>query len=133
MAKNIKYIYDKEKGYSVPLKEDGYNNKSAWVRDDTIEPHLSDADGYSMFDSLSAYKKHLAELGFEITGGDHLTGRGMADYKADTPLEEIEETVARVVQLNEWGMYPLTEREKEICQQEQRRIERYKRDHHWKD
>lgn len=78
------------------------------VQDDTIEPIESMVDSSrQMFDSKSAYKKHLKENGYEITGGDHLTGNyGGYKKKYEGSLEHNFKEIERKV---EWGMLPPTD------------------------
>lgn len=103
----------------VPIEQVFRENLSAYVWDDTVEEFESHATGErKKFNSMSAYKRHLAEHGFEITGGDHLTGRTVENTPWKPDKEQLLATIAEEVRKNEWGMNPLTEKEKHRCQQE---------------
>lgn len=98
-----------------------------YVQDDTMEPTESMAtDGGAIFTSKSAYKRHLREHGYEITGGAHLTGNTKPKpYKADR--EKIKETLLETERKLKWGMIPADEKENETCQQQERDYQRYKK------
>ena len=66
-------------------------------------------------DSLSKYKAHIKEHGYEITGGEHFTGRGINDFKPSDIINEAEMRDASLREMNSarWGMMPCTELEKE--------------------
>ena len=94
------------------------------VKDDTMDPFVSHATSEGkVFDSMSKYKEHLERHGYEITGGDHITGVTMETHRPRASREEINASVMKAIQLNKWGMAPLTEKEKEICLRENRKIE----------
>ena len=99
-----------------------------YVHQDSMEPIESMAsDTGEVFDSKSAYKRHLDEKGFEVTGGDHLTGRGVHDFEYQPDRAEINESVKEQINNLKWGNAPLTEKEKQLCRWEQRQLERYKK------
>lgn len=124
MAVIQRFIWDKETQKMIPYAEHAMKQFQAqrahFVKDDTLlEPIESYATGERlMFDSMSKYKAHLKEHGFEITGGDHLTGRGVQDYKRESQFEKIREVVAEQYNRHEWGMAPISERDRHICQLE---------------
>jgi hypothetical protein len=100
--------------------QEGYSNKSAFVRDDTILDGLESPLTGEKYYSMSQYRKHIAENGYEITGGDHFTGRGLMDYKHVPDVEEIRRDAAEVIRRNEWGMQPVSEKDRARATEEQR-------------
>lgn len=94
---------------------------TAVVKGDRMEPFESYATGErKMFDSMSAYKAHLAEHGMEITGGDHLTGKTVENHRYKSDRGEIIESIREVRNQLKYGDFPLSEKEKERCNREQR-------------
>lgn len=96
---------------------------------DDIEPTESLAtDEGLVFTSKSALRAHYKQHGFEDTGGDHLLSE--REHKAniqafkDARKIEIRKEVEQQLNKLKWGMAPLTEKEKYICQQEERRYKR---------
>jgi hypothetical protein len=89
-----------------------------YVQDDLREL-ISPITGETI-DSLSKYKRHIKEHGYEITGGEHFTGKGLGDFKAKDLINEAEMQEVSRVELNKsrWGMMPSTEREKELWKEE---------------
>ena len=118
------YKWDKGKQEMVLIYEEGYNNKSAFVRDDTILDGLESPLTGEKYYSMSQYKRHLAAEGYEITGGDHFTGRGMMDFKHKTDMNEMRADVEKSLNDVAWGNANLSEKQKQMCVDEQRRLER---------
>ena len=87
------------------------------------------------FDSKSAYKKHLAEHGYEITGGDHLTGkntdepRKIKDWREEQrkaewgmrPPDDITAALREQQRKIKWGMAPKTEEDEAKWKEEERK------------
>lgn len=96
-------------------EEDRKTPKLHFVQDDTIEPTMSHAtDEGKIFTSRSELNKHYKEHGFECTGGSHLTGKGLYDFKYPKPNpREIRDTIEKVACELDAGMHPLTEKERE--------------------
>jgi hypothetical protein len=122
-----RWRYDKqlEKVVEIGTPEDP--RSFHYVQDDTIPPTVSHAtDEGKVFTSRSQLYQHYRENGFECTGGDHFTGRGVMDwhYKAD-PADIRRDAEIALNQLR-WGMAPVSEREKELCCQEERTYQEYK-------
>jgi hypothetical protein len=69
------------------------------------------------FTSKSALRRHYKEHGYEDTGGSHLSKGSPKPYKSN--YEEIRNSVAESLNKLKWGMAPLTEKERELCQKEQ--------------
>ncbi len=112
--------------------EDRRSNEAPFVITDEIDPVVSYAtDEGKVFDSRSALKAHYKEHGFEMTGGDHIKTEAQkraeaAEYKAKR-FEDIKKDVQITLNKTKWGMAPITEREKYICQQEERRYQQWKK------
>lgn len=138
-----KFKVDKQSGKSIEVVK-SLPPEIHSVQDDTIPPTVSHAtDEGLVFTSLSKLKAHYAEHGYEISGGDHLTGRGALDFKRrfDDPREyaravqwgmaEIDPDMwaetAEALRKVKWGMAPISEREQALCEREQRSWEAYKR------
>ena len=85
-----------------------------YVQQDTIDPIESQAtDEGKVFDSASKLKEHYKEHGYEMTGGDHLTGEGLQDFKyPKTDRRQINDTIREKEAKLYWGMEPLTEKER---------------------
>ena len=85
-----------------------------YIQQDSIDPVESHAtDERKVFDSRSKLYNHYKEHGYEVTGGDHLTGKGLQDFKyPKTDRNEINDTVRECKQRLDWGMEPLTEKER---------------------
>ena len=74
------------------------------VHDDTIYPPIESmaTNKGEMFDSMTKYKAHLKQHGFEITGGSHNDG---ARNAGDKPAKEwTEEDLREAARKAEWGM-----------------------------
>ena len=122
-----KYRFDKatQKMVEVDL---GHKPKQElhYVQGDEIEAVESMAtDQREIFTSRSALKRHYKEHGYEMTGGDHITGKPIPAPKASR--EEIRISLLQAKQKLEWGMAPMNEKEKEICNQEERAYREYKK------
>ena len=99
-----------------------------YVQDDTIPPTVSHAtDEGRVFTSRAALYEHYKQHGFECTGGTHLTGKGCADWKYKSDPADIRRDAEIALNKIKWGMAPISEREKEVCHQEERNYESYKR------
>lgn len=97
-----------------------------YVLQDTMEPIESMATPYGeMFDSRSAYKAHLKAHGYEETGKDHLTRKPPPPYKPD--FREIRETIEKTYYDIRENRVPISERERALCQQEERNYQAYLR------
>lgn len=97
------------------------------VQDDTIPPTVSHAtDEGKVFTSRSALYAHYKEHGYECTGGAHLTGKGVADFKYETDVEGLRSDIAENLNKIKWGMAPISERERELCRMEERAYQEYK-------
>ena len=83
---------------------------------------MADASG-RVFTSRSAYKRHLKERGFEVTGGDHLTGK---PPETRSNYDEIREDATRIANQIKYGDYPFSEKDKELCRREQRVLDQWK-------
>jgi len=94
-------------------KETGLPESHGLVMDE-IEPTESYAtDERKIFTSRSKLMEHYKENGFECTGGDHIKGKGMQDFKyPKTPREEINASVEKTLNQLKWGEAPLTEKER---------------------
>ncbi len=91
-----KFTY--KNGKIAPYKQKAKKNLHS-VHQDTIDPTVSplSEDGSLIFDSLSAYKAHLKENGYEITGGAHNDGAKNMSEELHLPAEEIARRA-------DWGM-----------------------------
>ena len=111
-------------------KESQVEIDAPFVQDDTIPPteSLATAEG-KVFDSMSQLKRHYKHNGYEMTGGDHLTGKGVLDFKFKSDLQDIRSDILEAKRKIEWGMAPVTEREREICHREEMRYKTFKKNH----
>lgn len=97
-----------------------------YVQDDTIPPTMSHAtDEGKVFDSRSKLYAHYKENGFECTGGSHLCGYGVSDYRHKADIEEIRRDCAESLRRLQWGMVPVSDKEREICKREERAYQEY--------
>ena len=91
-----------------------------YIQTDEIPPTMSHATSEGkIFTSKSKLFQHYKDHGFECTGGDHLTGKGVADFRYISNHDETMADVAESLRKIKWGMAPLTEKEKEICRREE--------------
>jgi hypothetical protein len=147
----LKKTYSVERDTGKLIAKQQFKPKAVHaVRDDTLlEPIESMITG-EKFDSMTRYKRHLDQHGYEITGGDHLQGRAVDEdrtrFKTEHDRREHERAVAWGMALPDpdiyhtvreaerkikWGMAPLSDKEKEICQRESRKIQDYKNRRKW--
>jgi hypothetical protein len=99
-----------------------------FVQGDEIPPTISHAtDEGRVFESRSALYAHYKEHGFECTGGDHMTGRGVRDYQHRSDINEIRADLHEQARQIKWGMAPCNEKQREIWNREERNYENYRR------
>lgn len=91
--KRGRWRWDREEQRLVPFSAPRAPQVHAVKQDTVLEPFASplDESGAKRFDSMSAYKRHLKEHGYEITGGDHLNGRPAEDWHYEPDGREIRE------------------------------------------
>jgi hypothetical protein len=96
-----------------------------FVQEDTIDPVVSHATAEGrVFDSRSKLMEHYKEHGYEVTGGDHLTGHGLNDgFNIGFDEAMTRDAVEKAVMDIKYDKVPFTEREKEACRREQRKLE----------
>lgn len=95
-----------------------------FVHPDTIPPTESMAtDKREVFESKSALMRHYAEHGYECVG--KVDVRGPKEYKPDQ--QQIADDWREAERLAKWGMVPLTEREKQLCIEEERNYQEWKK------
>lgn len=132
MGRKIRQIgvWNKELQKVVWYDEDGIplEGVAPAVWDDTIPPteSMATAEG-KVFDSKSALMRHYKEHGYECTGGDHITGRGIQDYRHKSSKEEIKADILEAKRKLQWGEVPMTELEKEVCRREERAYRQYRK------
>ncbi len=102
------------------------------VHQDTMDPIVSMAtDEGLVFTSRSAYKRHLKMHGFEVTGGSHILGEKEQRARIEAQKAKRRADIKHDIEVNlnklKWGMIPLSEKEKHICQQEERAYREYKK------
>lgn len=143
--KNRIWKWSKDAGRIIEISPGAVPDVDApYVQDDSIPPTVSHAtDEGLVFTSRSKLYEHYRQHGFECTGGSHLTGKGIrSDPRKFECAEErarkaawgmlkvdsdIRAEVAESLRKIKWGMAPLTDREKSICQKEQERYREYAR------
>lgn len=122
-------MWDKEKKKFVDFDE--YKKPKAeapMVITDDIPPTESMATlDAPVFTSKRKLRQHYKEHGYIETGGEHLKLKPREPYKPDP--REIRDAVAKALNDIRYGNVQFTEREKELCKQEQRKFEQYKRSH----
>lgn len=130
MAIRQRYIFDQETQTMIPIEEYRLQQRvrSGHVVEDTlleaIRSHATD-EGL-MFDSRSKYLAHLKQHGFEVTGGDHLTGKSLEDWKPPKATRrEILDDVEKCYHDIKWGRTEFNERVKERCLRENRAYQEY--------
>lgn len=109
-----------------PYRRPEVNAPAVWG--DEIPPTVSHAtDEGRVFESRSALYRHYKENGFECTGGDHLTGRGLSDYRHRSSIEDIRADLLETKRQCEWGMAPVSDMQRERWNREERSYQEYKR------
>lgn len=94
-------------------KQDGYRMTHGLVMDEIPPTESYATNERKVFTSRSKLLQHYDEEGFVCTGGDHLTGKGLADAKPPKAnREEINDSVREAIRLNNYGMAPMTEKER---------------------
>ncbi len=146
MTKRETLVWDKATQKMVPLNKKKVDVDAPFVQMDEIPPTMSHATSEGLvFTSRSKLLQHYKENGFECTGGSHLTGEGIGPKRKERldPREiarraewgmlrvdpEIRAEVMKAKQRLEWGMAPLSEREKSLCQEEERQYKMYAKNH----
>lgn len=124
-----KYKYHKGSDSVVEVTRPGVRPVDApYVQDDTIPPTVSHAtDEGRVFTSRAALYAHYKEHGFECTGGSHLTGKSFTDFEYKSDIEDVRADLYDTYNKLQWGMIPLTEKEKEGCLREARAYRDYVR------
>lgn len=102
MAKKQSYKWNKQTQSMEPEFKAASDVEAPFVQDDTLpEPIESMATpDRQMFDSKSAYERHLKAHGYEVTGGSHNTGNHGGYKRKVTDCMEERERKAK------WGMLP---------------------------
>ena len=121
------WVYDRATGKCRKIEEPKKIEVDApWVKTDEIPPTESMATpNREMFTSKARLREHYRQHGFIETGGERFTPP--KPPKADP--EEIRNDVAKALNDLRWGNVPITEKQRELCKQEQRMLEQYKRNH----
>lgn len=123
-----KWKWDKTLEKIVEIGVDDQPQLAPNVQDDTIPPTVSHATEEGLvFTSLSKLKEHYKQHGFEMTGGDHFTGKGIADWKYKADREDLRRDVEKSLNKIKWGMAPISEKERELCKSEEREFQAYRR------
>lgn len=112
-----RWVWTKDRG--LVAKAEYRPPRLHYVQQDTRDPFVSHVNGKT-FDSMSAYKRHLKQEGYEIKGGERLPPVPGSDLKANS--EDIRADTERAAQLIKWGMAPSTSEERELWEQENRKI-----------
>ena len=108
--------------------EDRVGRGRLYIQGDEIPPTMSHATSEGlMFTSKSALRRHYREHGFEDTGGSHLQGKDIASFRYKPNREEILHDVRESLRQLQWGEVPFTEREREVCRQEEREYQQYRK------
>lgn len=94
-----------------------------FVVTDEMAPTLSHADG-KYYTSKSKLRREYKRLGVVETGG---RPKWKPPTKLKSDINGIRDSVAKALNDARYGMAPLTEREKELCKQENRKFQEYKR------
>lgn len=98
---------------------------SPYVHQDTIDPIESMAtQDREMFDSKSAYRRHLKEHGFVESYGHTPKAEPVDKEKY---RKELRETAEKAFYDLKYDRIPLSEKEKELCKQEQRKYQDWKK------
>ena len=98
--------------------------KSAQVVEDTCDPFVSHVDSEGrVYDSMSAYKRDLDEKGYEVTGGDHNTGKTVENHRYKSDRNEINASVQEAQRRVRYDMEPFSKLEKQRCLEHQRAIQ----------
>lgn len=107
-----RYYWDKEQQKMVEIRPVKETEAGIYVATDEIPPTESHATHEGkIFTSKKKLFQHYKQHGFECTGGEHLTGRGLADYEPPKPnSREIRETVERSYHDLIWGRVPKPEK-----------------------
>lgn len=116
------FRFDKKTHQTVPIKEaPKLKSLAPMISTDTIEPIMSHATHEGkIFDSKSAYRRHLRENGFEDTGGEHL--KDVRPPKTDEEeMTECVEDVEKAYYDVKYGRVQFTEKEKENHLREERK------------
>ena len=124
---NRVFKYDKILGRCIEggVKKSG--EELHYIQDDTIPPTESHATSEGkIFTSRSELYRHYKEHGYECTGGSHLSGKGVADWKHKSSIEDIRNDTADTLNKLRWGDVPTTEKERELCRREEREYQMYK-------
>jgi len=127
-----KFKWDEKRSKLVSLekrKHSEVNESATFHRDEILDGVESPLTGDKFF-SMSRYKEHLAESGYEITGGDHLKGKiKYEDYRYKTDPKELREDIERAYYDIKYSRIPMTEQEKEANLRELRETASRKRNH----
>ena len=120
-----RYRWDKKLKAMVEITPE--TKEFHYVQDDTILPTVSHAtDEGKVFTSRSALYEHYRQHGYECTGGSHLTGKGVFDYKYKCNPEDLRRDIEQGLNQVKWGMAPISEKERELCNQEERTYQEYR-------
>lgn len=95
-----------------------------FVIGDEIEPTMSMTGTDKIHTSKSTLRREYKELGFVETGGAHL-GQKPERVDPEKKHREIREDILKSMNDLRWGNVPQTEKEKEICQREERQYQEY--------
>ena len=106
-----------------PEKEKPVVDAPTIITDDIPGGVESMLDG-SIYHSMSRYKRHLNDNGYEITGGDHLTGKVPERPKVN--VEELRDEVERSLMDIKYGRIEFSEKEKQLHLEENRNFKAYK-------
>lgn len=115
------WVYDKATGKLRKLPERPKPGPRIYVQQDTRDAFESPITG-EMFDSMSAYRRHLREHGYFEKGGERAKRPEGFDLKVDE--DEVYEDVQLAAQQIKWGMAPSTSDEREIWEKEERERKR---------
>jgi hypothetical protein len=115
-------------GKLVSVSEKSQSKEVSFVVSDEIAPTVSHAtDEGKVFTSKRALRAHYREHGCIEVGGEKATPVQVKRYVPDP--KEIRDTVTKALNDLRWGNVPISEREKELCKQEMRKLEQYRRNH----
>lgn len=94
-----------------------------YVIGDTLPAPVMSMTGSDLVtDSRSRLLQDYAEHGYECTGGDHL-GQKPPTIDREKRRQEIRDELLKNLNDLRWGNVPVSEREKEICLREERRLQ----------
>ena len=120
------WVWDKDQHCFVEFGKKKIEVNAPSIITDEIEPTMSMTGSDKIHTSKSTLRREYKEKGFVETGGDHLGAKPEVEDK-EKYRKELRDDIEKTLNDLRWGNIPIPEKERQLCLEEERQWEAYKK------